>query len=94
MGIDEFSVAKRHKYRTVLVDLEKHCVVTILNGRDGVNLKNYLQTINEEQRPEVFVVDIWKGYISVIREVCPSVVIVADKFYIIWMVNYALARSG
>lgn len=90
MGIDEFSVAKRHKYRTVLTDLEKRCVVTTLNGRDSAGLKSYLQAIAEEQRPEIFVVDIWKGYISAIREVCPSAVIVADKFHIIRMVNYAL----
>lgn len=90
MGIDEFSVAKRHKYRTVLTDLEKHCVVTILNGRDSAGLKSYLRTLDEKQRPEIFVVDIWKGYISAIREVCPGAVIVADKFHIIRMVNYAL----
>lgn len=37
-----------------------------------------------------FVVDIWRGYLRAIREVCPSAVIVADKFHIIRMVNYAL----
>jgi len=90
MDIDEFSVAKRHKYRTVLTDLEKHCVVTTLNGRDSAGLKSYLQSLDEKQRPEVFVVDIWKGYISAIREVCSDAVIVADKFHIVRMVNQAL----
>lgn len=98
MGIDEFSVAKRYKYRTVLTDLEKHCVVTTLNGRDSAGLRDYLQAIDENLRPGLFVVDIWKGYISAIREVCPDAVIVADlsavaqagKFHIIRMVNYAL----
>ena len=90
MGIDEFSVAKRYKYRTVLTDLEKHCVVTTLNGRDSAGLKGYLAVLDEKQRPEMFVVDIWKGYISAIREVCSDAVIVADKFHIIRMVNYAL----
>jgi len=46
MGIDEFSVAKRHEYRMVLTDLEKHCVVTTLNGRDSAGLKSYLQTFS------------------------------------------------
>jgi len=90
MGIDEFSVAKRHKYHTVLTDLEKHRIVTTIMGRDKEALKNYLQTIPDGKRPEFFVVDIWKGYISAIREVCSEVVIVADKFHIIRMVNYAL----
>mgnify|MGYP005838968137 FL=1 len=65
MGIDEFSVAKRHKYRMVLVDLEKDCVVTSLNGRDSVGLKDYLQTIDEKQGPEL-----QKQWVEIEKEIC------------------------
>jgi len=44
MGIDEFSVAKRHKYRTVVTDLEQHRVVTTLAGRDMDGLKELLDS--------------------------------------------------
>lgn len=33
-GIDEFSVARRHEYHTVITDLERHKVATTLAGRD------------------------------------------------------------
>jgi len=36
--------------------------------------------IPPDRQPEIVVVDIWKGYISAILEVCPEAVIVADKF--------------
>ena len=65
MGIDEFSVAKRHKYRMVLVDLEKDCVVTSLNGWDSVGLKDYLQTIDEKQGPEL-----QKQWVEIEKEIC------------------------
>lgn len=90
MGVDEFSVAKRHKYRTVVTDLERHKVVMTLAGRDKDGLKNYLKTFPDDSCPEIFVVDIWKGYINAIREVCSGAVIVADKFHIIRMVNHTL----
>jgi len=44
MGIDEFSVAKRHKYRAVVTDLEQHRVVTTLAGRDMDGLKELLDS--------------------------------------------------
>lgn len=94
MGIDEFSVAKRHKYHTVVTDLARHKVVTTLAGRDSNGLRDYLKTIPIDLHPSVFVVDIWKGYISAIREVCPEAVIVADKFHIVRMVIQGQAKRG
>jgi len=35
----------------VLTDLERHCVVTTLNGRDSAGLRDYLQAIDEHLRP-------------------------------------------
>ena len=49
----------------VLVDLEKDCVVTSLNGRDSVGLKDYLQTIDEKQGPEL-----QKQWVEIEKGIC------------------------
>lgn len=92
VGIDEFSVAKHHKYHTVLTDLDNHRIVETLKGRDWQTLKQYLKTIPIPRQPKAFVVDLWKPYFKAIREVCPQGVIIADKFHIIRIVNNALDK--
>ncbi len=92
-SIDEFSEAERNRYHTGLIDLEKLTVAAIIAGRDKEGLKIDLQAISDRRCPTLFIVDIWKGNINKICEVCPETVIVADKFHIIWMVNQALGYT-
>lgn len=35
IGIDDFAYKKRHIYGTVIVNVETHSPITLLNGRDG-----------------------------------------------------------
>jgi len=90
MGIDEFSRAKGHKYDTVITDIERHRVVEVLKGRGKELLKRYLE--NLETKPSVFVVDMYRPYVSAIEETCPDGDIVIDKFHVIRKVNEALDR--
>lgn len=43
IGIDDFAFKKRHTYGTIIVDQATHRSVAILDGRDGMSLKEWLK---------------------------------------------------
>ena len=43
IGVDDFAYKKRHTYGTVIVEEETRHVITILDGRDGSTLKEWLK---------------------------------------------------
>ena len=43
IGIDDFAFKKRHTYGTIIVDQATHGPVAILDGRDGMTLKEWLK---------------------------------------------------
>jgi len=92
MGIDEFSVAKRHRYHTVMTDIERHRVFDAVPGRDSEGVRSRLVEIPQGKRPGVFVIDLWRPYVKAIRGVCPDAEIVADRFHVTRLVNLALDR--
>ncbi len=67
-SVEEFSVAKRQGYHTVLIGSEKFRVIPMITDRDKEGLRKYLQEIPDERCHTLFVVDIWKGNINKIYE--------------------------
>jgi hypothetical protein len=51
VGVDDFSWKKRHRYGTLLVDLERHKIVEVLADRESATLERWLKA-----HPEVEVV--------------------------------------
>ncbi|MBN2380668.1 ISL3 family transposase [candidate division WOR-3 bacterium] len=92
MGIDEFSVARRHRYNTVMTDIEKRKVFDTAPGRDSEGVGKRLDRIPEGKRPWLFVSDLWTPYVKAIRKACPDAEIVADRFHVIRLLNLALDR--
>ena len=43
IGVDDFAFKKRHTYGTIVVDQATHRSVAILDGRDGMSLKEWLK---------------------------------------------------
>lgn len=90
MGIDEFSVARRHRYHTVMTDLGRRKVFDVVPGRDSEGVRERLERIPQAERPWLFVSDLWRPYVKAIRKACPDAEIVADRFHLTRLVNLAL----
>ena len=56
VGVDEWAMAEGRDYGTILIDLERHCVIDILPGHDGEELQKWLK---EHPGVEVVARDRW-----------------------------------
>lgn len=84
--VDETSFARRHSYVTVVTDKQSGAVAFVGVGRTKESLGAYLSTLTQEQREGVEWVsmDMWKAYISAVREHIPGAdgKISFDKFHV------------
>jgi transposase len=80
LGVDDFAWKKRHRYGTLLVDLERRKIVEVLADRESATLEQWLST-----RPEVEVVsrDRGKEYTKAATEAAPQAQQVVDRFHLV-----------
>ncbi|MGW6739259.1 ISL3 family transposase [Streptomyces sp. NPDC055025] len=86
LGVDEFTLLKRHNYATLLVDLEARRPVDVLPGREAEPVARGLA-----DHPEVETVcrDRASAYSEAARRAAPQTVQVADA----WHVRHNLAQA-
>jgi transposase len=96
LGVDEKAIAKRHRYATLLNDIEHGVVLEIAEGRSKESLATCLEKLPAEQLAEVEAVamDMWQPYFQTL---CSAVVdgaskVVFDRFHIIAHMNKALDK--
>ncbi len=86
LGVDEKSFRKRHRYLTVVNDLNRWRVLFVAAGRRKASLDGFWETLSEEQLAgvEAVAMDIWDPYVASTREHLPESdkKIVYDKFHI------------
>lgn len=86
LGVDEKSFKKRHKYLTVVNDLEGGRVLYVAPGRGKESLDGFWPTLSDKQREAIrsVSIDMWDPYISSIREHLDDAdqKIVFDKFHV------------
>ena len=75
IGINEFAFKKRHTYGTIIVDQATHILVAILDGRDGMNLKEWLKN---NKHVKTVTRDRASAYSSAIQEILPDTIQIAD----------------
>lgn len=85
IGVDEFAVRRRHRYGTVVVDLEEKSVPYVGKGRNKESLSTYFNFLGEKKCKKILAVamDMWRPYEEATREYCPNAKIVYDPFHII-----------
>lgn len=79
IGIDDWAYKKGHTYGTVICDGATHNPITILDGRDGVELKKWLE---ENKHIKTVTRDRAGAYASAISKVIPDAIQVADRFHL------------
>jgi transposase len=80
VGIDDWALAKGHRYATVVVDLERHCIIDILPDRTADTVAAWLR-----QHPSIQTVsrDRAVGYANAAHEGAPQAEQVADRWHLL-----------
>jgi len=88
VGVDEFAAKRGHVYNTVFADLETHRIVEVVETREIKPVREYLKTLAASV--EAVAIDLSEPYRKAVRQALPDVVIVADKFHVIRLAQWAL----
>jgi transposase len=80
VGVDDWAIRRGHNYGTILIDLERHCVIDILPGRDGEELKKWLK---DHPGVEVIARDRWTAFANAAAEGAPQAKQVADRWHLL-----------
>ena len=96
LGIDEIAMRKGHRnYVCVLTDIDRKCVIEVLENRLKTTVVAYLAAIPESVRNSIRYVsiDMWEGYYQAVIEALPKrVKIVIDRFHVMKQLNHALTN--
>lgn len=91
IGIDEFAVAKRHIYKTIVVDLETGRVIYIGQGKGKDALDGFWKKVRKAGiRIEAVATDLSPAFIAAVMANLPEATLVFDHFHVIKLMNEAL----
>lgn len=91
IGIDEFTVAKGHVYKTIIVNLLTGQVVYIGDGKGSDALDAFWKKM-EKLRAEIkaVAIDLSAAFIASVMSNAPNAVLVFDHFHVVKLMNDAL----
>lgn len=93
LGVDEISLRKGHKqYALVLSDLQRRCVIAVLENRQKDTFEKWLDNLSEAARKAIKVVsmDMWRPYRQAVVKKLPHASIVADRFHVVKQLNHQI----
>lgn len=79
VGIDDVANRKGQDYHTAIYDAKDHHLLALLDGRDGVELKKWLE---EHKNIKIVARDRASAFAKAITDVLPYCIQVADRFHI------------
>jgi transposase len=100
IGVDEIQYAKGHKYLTLVYQIDLGVTRLLWVGRERTieSFQGFFTMIGDEVASKIAFVcsDMWKPYLTVIREKCSDALHILDRFHIVANMNKALdeVRAG
>ena len=95
LGVDEIALKKHHKqFALVLSDLERHCVIAVLEDRRKETLEWWFDQLSPEERLAIRTVsmDMWEPYSLAVEAKLPHADIVVDRFHVMHQLNERLTQ--
>jgi len=95
LGVDEISLKKRHKeFALVLSDLERHCVIAVLEDRRKETLEQWFDRLSPQERLAIRAVsmDMWDPYSLAVKAKLPHAEIVVDRFHVMRQLNERITQ--
>lgn len=94
IGVDEKAIAKRHKYMTIVSDIDRGTVEFLAEGRTKDSLFSYLApyTVAEVAQIEAVAMDMWSPYFETASKWIPLAAdkIVFDRYHVVQHMNHAV----
>jgi transposase len=94
IGIDEKAIAKRHRYLTIVSDLDRGTVEFLAEGRTKESLLSYLgpYTVEEVAGIEAIAMDMWAPYFETASRWIPFAAdkVVFDRYHVVQHMNQAV----
>lgn len=88
LGVDEFAAKRGQVYNTVFVDLEERRILDVVETREKKPVREHLKQY--EKSVQAVCIDLNEAFRQAVRQALPEAEIVADKFHVIRLANYAL----
>lgn len=93
IAIDEISIGKKHRYLSLVLDLQTGAVVFIGDGKSSDALEPFWKKLKRAKaKIEAVAIDMSRAYIQAVRSHLPEAVIVFDHFHIIKLFNDKLSE--
>jgi len=89
LGVDDWAIKKRESYGTILVDLENHKVIDVLEGRDA---EIFAQWLDLHPGIEILSRDRSHDYAKAAKEAAPEAKQVADRWHLLQNLKQMLER--
>lgn len=93
LGIDEHFFTRKDGYATTFCDAGKRKVYDVVLGRSEAALAPYFQTLPEQRKVRIVIMDFSETYRSLIKKYMPQAKIVADRFHVIRLVNHHFMKA-
>jgi transposase len=92
ISLDEAHHRRGHQLATIVSDVDRRCVVEVIDGRSRRTIERYLRSLPQPEREaiEVVSIDPYEAYRLAIQTVLPEAVIVCDPFHLVRGANTAL----
>ena len=92
IGLDEFSVRRRHLYHTAICNLVEGEVMEVVEGRGQRKVEEYLDKLPQLERVSGVAMDMHEPFRQAVQMCLPQAKVVVDKFHLIRHINGALDK--
>ncbi len=95
LSIDEKSFKKGHQYISVLSHPRSGCIIEVEEGRTIEATEQLIDkslTTQQQKEIQTMSMDMWKSYLTVVKDKLPNASIVHDKFHLIKYLNEAIDK--
>jgi len=93
LAVDEVHVGKRHKYLTLVLDLDSGAVVFVGEGRGSDTLRPFFRRLRHSRaKVRAVASDMAGGFLKAVREFLPEARLVLDRFHVVKLFNEKLTQ--